>query len=279
MSEIIVVIILSVTIIVWTTILRKRRKIVQDTSVMFKKLLELNSKYNFNWNIQQRYTFQISLPSKSKFDRYELTHLLDKNILNNSKLMQVSKAIENNRNLYKEYSTKINSLKSEITEEQTKILHISYAKYIKIEQKLFSKLQINPILDSNIVCIATYSSPKGRNHYSKTANYKIDQVLGRYTILQLQIANQNSEKMRKKRARSQMTDKLRYSILKRDGFKCKICGRTAEDGIKLHVDHIIPVSKGGETVLNNLRTLCETCNRGKSDEIDHHISIQSIKDV
>ena len=51
MSEIIVVIILSVTIIVWTTILRKRRKIVQDTSVMFKKLLELNSKYNFNWNI------------------------------------------------------------------------------------------------------------------------------------------------------------------------------------------------------------------------------------
>ena len=180
----------------------------------------------------------------------------------------MSKAIENNRNLYKEYSTKINSLKSEITEEQTKILHISYAKYIKIEQKLFSKLQINPILDSNIVCIATYSSPKGRNHYSKTANYKIDQVLGRYTILQLQIANQNSEKMRKKRARSQMTDKLRYSILKRDGFKCKICGRTAEDGIKLHVDHIIPVSKGGETVLNNLRTLCETCNRGKSDEIE-----------
>ena len=74
--------------------------------------------------------------------------------------------------------------------------------------------------------------------------------------------------MRKKRARSQMTDKLRYSILKRDGFKCKICGRTAEDGIKLHVDHIIPVSKGGETVLNNLRTLCETCNRGKSDEIE-----------
>ncbi len=268
MPEVIVIIILSVTIIVCTIISRKRRKIVQDTSVMFKKLLELNSKYNFNWNIQQQYTFQISLPSKSKFDRYELIHLLDKNILNNSKLMQTSKEIENNRNLYKEYSTKINSLKSEITEEQTKTLHISYAKYIKIEQKLFSKLKINPILDNTIVCTATYSSPKGRNHYFKTANYKMDQVLRRYTILQLQIANQNSEKMRKKRARSQMTDKLRYSILKRDGFKCKICGRTAEDGIKLHVDHIVPVAKGGETVSNNLRTLCETCNRGKSDEIE-----------
>lgn len=65
--------------------------------------------------------------------------------------------------------------------------------------------------------------------------------------------------------RSKMNKGLRYKILKRDNFKCQICGRTAEDGVKLHIDHIIPISKGGKTIGSNLRTLCEDCNLGKSD--------------
>ena len=35
----------------------------------------------------------------------------------------------------------------------------------------------------------------------------------------------------------------------------------------LHVDHILPWSKGGETVEENLQTLCSVCNIGKSDLI------------
>lgn len=65
-----------------------------------------------------------------------------------------------------------------------------------------------------------------------------------------------------------MTDSLRYDVLKRDGFRCQICGATAKDGYKLHVDHIVPVSKGGKTELSNLRTLCERCNMGKSDKLE-----------
>lgn len=60
-------------------------------------------------------------------------------------------------------------------------------------------------------------------------------------------------------------------ILKRDNFKCVICGRTPKkDGITLHVDHIIPVSKGGKTEPENLRTLCSICNLGKSDKYDEN---------
>ena len=35
----------------------------------------------------------------------------------------------------------------------------------------------------------------------------------------------------------------------------------------LEIDHIIPVAKGGETVEDNLQTLCWKCNRAKSDKI------------
>ncbi|MBQ6893391.1 MAG: HNH endonuclease [Clostridia bacterium] len=75
-------------------------------------------------------------------------------------------------------------------------------------------------------------------------------------------------KQAKQYQRSMMTDSLRYDILKRDGFKCVLCGCSAEDGVKLHVDHIVPIAKGGLTVASNLRTLCERCNLGKSDKYD-----------
>ena len=68
--------------------------------------------------------------------------------------------------------------------------------------------------------------------------------------------------------RSLMTDSLRYDVMKRDGFRCVLCGRTAKDGVVLHVDHILPVARGGKTEINNLRTLCEFCNLGKSAKYD-----------
>lgn len=68
--------------------------------------------------------------------------------------------------------------------------------------------------------------------------------------------------------RRKVTAGLRYDILRRDKFKCQLCGRTAADGITLHVDHIFPISKGGKTEPSNLRTLCNECNLGKSNKIE-----------
>jgi hypothetical protein len=59
--------------------------------------------------------------------------------------------------------------------------------------------------------------------------------------------------------------RLRALVLMRDGAKCRLCGAVPSDGIRLHVDHVKPWSKGGETVPENLQILCQTCNIGKSD--------------
>ena len=56
--------------------------------------------------------------------------------------------------------------------------------------------------------------------------------------------------------------KLRFEILARDGFRCQYCGGTPSDGYILHIDHIIPFSKGGKTVKENLITACVICNFG-----------------
>lgn len=61
--------------------------------------------------------------------------------------------------------------------------------------------------------------------------------------------------------------RLRFMVLARDNFKCCACGASpAKDpSVELHVDHIVPWAKGGETVIDNLQTLCSKCNLGKSD--------------
>jgi HNH endonuclease/Homing endonuclease associated repeat len=61
--------------------------------------------------------------------------------------------------------------------------------------------------------------------------------------------------------------RLRFKVLLRDRFSCRQCGASPATtiGVELHLDHIIPWSKGGETTLENLQTLCSKCNLGKSD--------------
>lgn len=58
----------------------------------------------------------------------------------------------------------------------------------------------------------------------------------------------------------------RFFVLKRDGFTCCMCGANGH-GVKLEVDHIIPVAEDGSDALDNLQTLCFDCNRGKRDTI------------
>lgn len=61
--------------------------------------------------------------------------------------------------------------------------------------------------------------------------------------------------------------RLRFIVMRRDNFKCKNCGRSpaTDPSIILQVDHIKAWANGGETVLENLQTLCSVCNIGKSD--------------
>lgn len=262
--------------IIWRAREEQKKKALLESSALLKKLSALNAEYPFHFNLQGRYEYRKNLPTKPKFDRYEVADFFDECLLNDSGLLKISDAFLENRKLYEEYSDKLKELKSEITEEQAKKLHLSYKKCQKIEQELFLKQILRPFLDCEIVCVALYVSPKGRNRYSKSARYRIDDAAPRYRALQEKAALQNSEEMRKKRARSQMTDKLRYTILKRDGFRCVLCGRGSDDGAQLEVDHIFPVSKGGKTVPENLRTLCKECNRGKRDEIEETPAVTEI---
>lgn len=70
--------------------------------------------------------------------------------------------------------------------------------------------------------------------------------------------------------RKPISTRTRFEVFKRDNFTCQYCGATPP-AVILHVDHIVPVSKGGSNTKTNLATSCQRCNLGKSN-----ISLESV---
>jgi len=66
---------------------------------------------------------------------------------------------------------------------------------------------------------------------------------------------------------SPIPDLIRYRVLKEAKGRCALCGVT-KDERPLDIDHIIPRSKGGETIYENLQVLCSKCNRSKRNQDD-----------
>ena len=62
--------------------------------------------------------------------------------------------------------------------------------------------------------------------------------------------------------RSRISNELRWQIWQRDKFICRSCGSQ----YMLTVDHIVPVSKGGKPIPENLQTLCKECNAKKGSK-------------
>jgi hypothetical protein len=61
-----------------------------------------------------------------------------------------------------------------------------------------------------------------------------------------------------------VSTRTRFEVLKRDGFRCRYCGASPV-GDPLHVDHVVPQSRGGSDDIENLVASCQQCNLGKSD--------------
>lgn len=66
-----------------------------------------------------------------------------------------------------------------------------------------------------------------------------------------------------------ISQRLRFEVFARDGFRCQYCGDFPPRAI-LQVDHIVPACRGGTSAISNLITACHPCNIGKSDKMLFH---------
>jgi len=98
-------------------------------------------------------------------------------------------------------------------------------------------------------------------HQLLTTNIQIEHSLNQNNLL-------NKRVELKQRDTKTIPLGIRLKILSRDHFCCVFCGRSpaTDIGIQLRIDHIVPFSKGGKSLLENLQTLCLECNLGKSNK-------------
>jgi hypothetical protein len=84
--------------------------------------------------------------------------------------------------------------------------------------------------------------------------------------LELEAAQVSANSARPKHTPREPSLRLRFLVMRRDRFKCVLCGRSpaSDPTIVLHIDHFVAWANGGMTEASNLRTLCSICNLGKS---------------
>lgn len=87
-------------------------------------------------------------------------------------------------------------------------------------------------------------------------------------------------KRRSKKNNVRFTPIQRKYILNRDKWKCQNCDCKVHDSSKnwntpnkAHIDHILPISKGGDSEPSNLQTLCRTCNLSKYDSVELQLKL------
>ncbi len=67
-------------------------------------------------------------------------------------------------------------------------------------------------------------------------------------------------KLVSKRDLEDFTAAQKRAILKRDGYRCVVCGRGVKDGVELQIDHIKPKDLGGKSTIENGEALCAQHN-------------------
>ncbi len=244
------------------------KKFVIANSDSIKRIKELNNKYMFREYINTvRYHHRFD--SKGNWKRTEPVAYLTREIRNNLEhWFSIRDSIEFNKTTGEEYVEEVEKAFKPIAAGICLANKKRHKKCCSEEKRIFNSLIKRPLTSIKIVVALQYVSRKGQVNISKSESFDyiaLNRILD--AVSTYRVDRKTYERLATAE-RAMLSDSMRYDVLRRDGFRCVLCGMSAKDGAFLHVDHIIPVSKGGKTVPSNLRTLCEKCNLGKSNKIE-----------
>ena len=242
--------------------------LIYKDSVYIKELDKINNKYDFEV-ISKTFKIKRYFNDVRNFRNFNPDLCLAEFMISNSEsIINIIKGSKYQKEQYPKYLEEYNNIKSGVTNDDASKIGVSLEEYQTFEKDYYSrnlkKFKIN--IKFKVSWFLENSARKDKNKKIYNLDEASDIFYAYYRQDLAGFTGTHADFIKKERAL--LTESLRYDILRRDGFRCQICGATAKDGVKLHVDHIIPVSKGGKTEPQNLRTLCDRCNLGKSNKIE-----------
>lgn len=246
---------------------RKYKRFLLNNSIALKRLFEINSKYEFynvaNCNEVHTYDNEIFYNNISCEDYLIYQLQFKKSIVEN----QISR-VNINKNNYFLYCQEISNI-DKVGKYTNLHKSLNRKKLLSYEIKLFKKNTIKPTTQF-VICVRLYCSKiNGSIYRSKYQEFYSEHILNLIKRLNNKNGNFYNDKdiweslCRVERGR--VSNKMRFAIYKRDGYRCQICGK-GQYFSDLEIDHIKPIAKGGKSVYSNLQTLCSRCNKNKGDD-------------
>lgn len=249
---------------------RKYDNFILQNSLCLKQLKEINSRYKFNQNISfdQYHTYD----NENFYDTISCEDYLIYQLQYIGK--QVSAQIKNiseNKKLYSNYLNEAKTV-SEFGRFSAPIKNLNLEKLIAKEKKCLRKNLLQKPTTQFVLTITLYCSTiNGLIYDRKTAVFYDSDI---FTLIK-KLNNKNGTFYNDREIwnaicrveRGKVSNKMRFSIYERDGYRCCKCG-ISDRYANLEIDHIIPISKGGKSTYDNLQTLCHKCNVEKGDSIN-----------
>ena len=96
------------------------------------------------------------------------------------------------------------------------------------------------------------------------ADWNGDSFVGHVPFYEATAPSSLVQLRREQRLKGASWKKRRELVLTRDNFTCQYCGE--KDG-EMHIDHVVPISRGGTNDIENLAVACADCNSSKGQKM------------
>lgn len=238
---------------------------VKRNSLALKELHNLNEKYPFTEvkSFDESYVYDNEDFYNNISCRDYLIYQLQ--FLRNEMFVQCSKA-NFNRGKNELYCREVSKIKSFDAFDNEKYKNKNLLR--SIERKLFDKGILKPVTEIEFRITLQCSTINDKVYASKTQTFnqaEIELQLGKLANKHGSFYNDRDIWDSLCRVeRGKVSNKMRFSIYQRDGYRCRYCGRSGRFA-DLEIDHIKPISKGGKSTYDNLQTLCRRCNKEKGN--------------
>lgn len=241
-------------------------KFLIENSIAINNLIDLNKKYYF-------YNDFVDFQEKKIYDNEKFfdaisceDFLIYQLALKQDFYIKELKKIEHNIKISPDYYLEVGKIYP--SGKYAKNTKINRKLLLREEEKLFKQYILKPPKTFAVRITLFCSRLNGKIYKQKYRVFSTEEI----SILIQRLNNKTNNFYNDKEIwnslcrveRGIVSNKMRFAIYERDGYKCQICGK-GKDQDFLEIDHIKPISKGGKSTYDNLQTLCRTCNKNKSD--------------
>lgn len=249
------------------TINKKYLQYILKNSIALNNLFNLNKEYKFYTKIDY-FNEQHTYDNKNFYNNISCEdYLIYQLQFKKYKIVEQINFVCSNRIKYNSYCKRLSTLKQfgNFIQPNNKL---NIHRLISKEKALFDKNILKPIINFNIPVHLYCSKINGSIYMRKHQTFSLEHI----SLLIDRLNDKNGTFYNDRGIwdaicrveRGKVSNKMRFSIYKRDGYRCRFCGRS-DKFENLEIDHIKPIAKGGKSTYDNLQTLCSTCNKNKSD--------------